>query len=57
MEDKTNIKTVFEYSRENTDWYQKQKAEQRRFDDMISKASNITEIIDQKISEYFRKNK
>lgn len=56
MEDKTNIETKFSYNRENTDWYQKQQAEQRRFDDMILKASNITDIIDKKVSEYFKKN-
>lgn len=57
MKDKTNIETIFEYNRENTDWYQKQQAEQRRFDDMIVKASNITDIIDKKVSEYFKKIK
>lgn len=57
MKNKTNIETIFEYNRENTDWYQKQQAEQRRFDDMIVKASNITDIIDKKVSECFKKIK
>lgn len=52
-----NNETTFYYKREDTNWYQKQKAEQQRFDDMISKISNITDIIDQKVSEYFRKSK
>ena len=57
MNNKINIETVFAYNREDLDWYKKQQAEQRHFDEIISKISNITDIIDQKISEYLRKNK